>query len=152
MQCFVTILVRNDDTFEAIFGNKNRLCATFLPRNKVKCISFVYQACWQEVRDGAVLSVICDVQKNPIRIWNKVLFHKNWIFKWISSLQKCFLELSLRDIYTLTLDARNAYILSVEIFRKYSEFLRSPGIVARPMNYLEVKVAIMAPRIAPISK
>ena len=35
MQCFVTILVRNDDTFEAIFGNKNRLCATFLPRNKM---------------------------------------------------------------------------------------------------------------------
>ena len=46
MQCFVTILVRNDDTFEAIFGNKNRLCATFLPRNNVKCISFVFR--WQE--------------------------------------------------------------------------------------------------------
>ena len=37
-----------------------------------------------------------------------------------------------------------------EIFRKYSEFLRSPGIVARPMNYLEVKV--VAPRITSISE
>ena len=59
-----------------------------------------------------VLSVICDVQKNPISIWNKVLFHKNWIFKWISSLQKSFLKLSPRDIFTLTLDARSAYALS----------------------------------------
>ena len=46
----------------------------------------------------------------------------------------------------------STHFLSVEIFRKYSEFLRSPGIVARPMNYLEVKVAIVASRIAPISE
>ena len=55
MQCFVTILVRNDDTFEAIFGNKNRLCATFLPRNNVKCISFVFRPLTRRLkREGGV--------------------------------------------------------------------------------------------------
>ena len=52
MQCFVTILVRNDDTFEAIFGNKNRLCATFLPRNKRQMHFFCVETLLTRVKSG----------------------------------------------------------------------------------------------------
>ena len=95
----------------------------------VKCISFVEKRCWQESREGYRIEknlltryVAC---KNTIRIWRKVLIHKNWMFKRISSLQKSFLELSPRDILTLTLDARNAYPLLTFSRWKYSESIPS---------------------------
>ena len=60
--------------------------------------------------------------KNVFTMWRakrasefeeQVLFQRNWIFKWISSLQKSFLKLSPGDLLTLTLDARSAYPLSL---------------------------------------
>ena len=71
MQCFVTILVRNDDTFEAIFGNKNRLCATFLPRNKRQMHFFCVETLLTRVKSGVsnCTKFACYVAcKNTIRI------------------------------------------------------------------------------------
>ena len=87
---------------------------------KIGCVPLFYR----EIKSNAFLlcskpadksqeegDVLCDMQKNTIRI-----------FKWISSLQKCFLELSPRDIYTLTLDARNGYPLGGNIQKVFRVF------------------------------
>ena len=87
----------------------------FLPRNNVECISFVKK--FRQNSRGKALKLkkcsflLCGVQENHQDL-KKSSFSQNWISKWISSLQKSFLlKLSPRGIYTLTLNARNAYPL-----------------------------------------